>query len=267
MINFRTIASGSAGNCTYAGVAGGHFLVDAGISGKRIVNALFEMNVRKLSGIFITHEHSDHISGVGVLARRFRAPIYATPLTWRFLLRHNTIGSIPEELQNVIEPGQPIAIGDVMVTAFNVSHDASQPVGYTFCARDKYKIAVVTDLGKATDEVRAHLKGAQIILLESNHDIEMLENGRYHYRLKKRVKGSRGHLSNAAAGAMLVEIVGPEASESERPYVFLGHLSEENNRPMLAYDTVLRILDAHEVKVKKLMVAERNIPGEIVKIK
>ena len=260
-MRFRTIASGSSGNAYYLGMGEQHFLIDAGISGKRIQNALFDMNVRTLDGIFITHEHRDHIAGAGIVARKFNAPIYATPLTWRFFLRHNTLGRISEEQVKHLEADKPVIIGGVQVSAFEISHDAIQPVGYVFCSatNNEEKIAVATDLGHITDNVKEKLKNAKILLLESNYDPEMLQNGRYHHTLKARVAGKRGHLSNAEAGALLAEVVVPGIT-----HVFLAHLSEENNTPMLAFDTVGRILDTNNIKVKCLEVAERNIPGEML---
>ncbi|MCL2500298.1 MAG: MBL fold metallo-hydrolase [Defluviitaleaceae bacterium] len=261
---FATIASGSSGNCAYAGLGGEHFLIDAGISGKRILTGINHFQIPSLSGILITHEHGDHVRGLGIVARRLRVPVYATPLTWRYLLRHDKIGPMPEGLIHEIEPGKTCNIGNVAITAFDIPHDASQPVGYTLQAGGN-KIAVATDLGQATDTVKQHLRDAQVIYIESNHDIEMVRNGRYHYHLKERVLGNRGHLSNVAAGVLLSEICGGLAAH-KRPYVLLAHLSEENNRPMLAYDTVLRVLDGNDVKVAKLAVAERHEPGEMIEL-
>ena len=270
MIDFFTIASGSSGNCTYVGLGGHHFLVDAGISGKRIEHALQEMklNAGDLSGIFITHEHSDHITGAGVLARRFNIPIYATPLTWRYFLRHNAIGStkaFSKDMIKHIEPGTSINVDNISVTAFDVSHDASQPVGYTFEIKPEgassiKKFAIATDLGHVTETVRFHLRGSNILMLESNHDPEMLEKGRYHASLKARVASKRGHLSNAEAGMLLTEI-----ADENLEHVFLAHLSEENNNPMIAYDTVKRILDGNNINIKKLSIAERHQPGEFIR--
>ena len=261
-MRFRTIASGSSGNAYYLGMAGHHFLIDAGVSGKKIQHALYEMNINSLSGIFITHEHRDHITGAGVLARRFKANLYAAPLTWRYFLRHGVLGKLEEEQIKFIEPGRPVVIGHAEISAFDVPHDASQPVGYTFCCGstgEVEKMAFATDLGHVTDTVKKHLKGARILLLESNHDPEMLAKGRYHYTLKERVAGKRGHLSNAQAGMLLAEVAVPGYS-----HVFLAHLSEENNTPMLAYDTVARVLEGNNITVGRLEVAERHIPGELV---
>lgn len=258
-MEFCTIASGSSGNCAYAGIGGKHFLIDAGISGKRIENALFGMNVHNIDGIFITHEHRDHIVGAGVMARRFKLNIYATPLTWRFFASHQSLGALDESQIKVIAPGKPLDIGGVTVTAFGTMHDAIQSVGYTFEHSDK-KIAVATDLGCATDIVRRHMAGAQIVLLESNHDAEMLRNGPYPFRLKERVASNYGHLSNAAAGMLITEIAGDSLQ-----HVVLAHLSEDNNIPMLAYDTVKRVLDSKNIQLKSLQVAERNKAGAVVR--
>jgi len=259
MMRLCTIVSGSSGNCTYIGAGEEHFLVDAGLSGKRILNGLNQMNIPTPTAILITHEHSDHIAGAGILARRLNIPVYATPLTWRYFLRHKKLGPLSEDQVKHIIPGQPVMIGQAKVTAFDVLHDASQPTGYAF-EDGNTKIVIATDLGKCTDTVLEHFSNANAILLESNHDIEMLQNGRYPKPLKERVMGSRGHLSNAACGQLITQI----AWEGLK-HVTLGHLSEENNTPMLAFDTVGRILDAHNINVR-LTVADRYYPGEMVEV-
>jgi phosphoribosyl 1,2-cyclic phosphodiesterase len=260
-MNFCTIASGSSGNAYYLGIGGRHFLIDAGVSGKKIEHALFKMNIRTLDGIFITHEHRDHITGAGVTARRFKTDIYATPLTWRYFSRHKSLGALDERQAKIIEPNTPLIIGGAEVTAFDIPHDASQPVGYVFRATSdvSQKMVIATDLGHATDAVKEKLKGARVLCLESNHDPEMLERGRYHRTLKTRVASNRGHLSNAQAGCLLAEVV-----VQGKTHVFLAHLSEENNTPMLAFDTVKRVLDGNNIAVGRLQVAERNIPGEMI---
>lgn len=257
------IASGSSGNCVYVGTDKTHLLIDAGLSGKRIETALGRIDTpcaEKLTGILVTHEHSDHVLGVGVMARRYNLPIYASPHTWRFLLRHGTIGNVDEKLRRTVVPGEPVMIGDMEVLPFDVPHDASQPVGYCLWGNG-YKAVVATDMGYVTDTVRALFRDADVLLLESNHDLEMLENGRYPRALKDRVKGSRGHLSNVAAGALITEVVSDKCQ-----HIFLGHLSEENNRPMIALDTVQRILDANEVQVRRLSVADRYEPSEMIEL-
>lgn len=261
-MRFCPIASGSSGNCVYVGTDTTHLLVDAGLSGKSIEAALGHIpRLDNLSGILLTHEHSDHVAGAGVVARRYKLPIYATPNTWRFLLRHNTIGNIPEGFRKVVIPGEPFAIGDMEVTAFNVPHDASEPVGY-YMVGSGYKAAVATDMGYVTDTVRTLLKNVNVLLIESNHDIEMLQNGPYPARLKERVMGPRGHLSNVAAGALLADIVSDNTK-----HIFLGHLSESNNRPLIALDTVKNILAANDMEVKAISVADRHEISEMVELK
>jgi len=259
-VEFCTIASGSSGNSNIVGIGGLYFLVDAGISGKRMEHAMQRMNVHSLSGIFLTHEHRDHIAGAGVMARRYKVKLYATPLTWRYFAYHRSLGALDATQINIIEPYKPIVINDVTVTAFDIRHDAAQPVGYTFESAGK-KIATATDLGCATDTVRKYLTGANILLLESNHDVIMLKNGPYHHALKERVASSHGHLSNADAGVLLTEVAGAQLE-----YVFLSHLSEDNNTPVAAYDTVKRILDVNGVTIKNLLVAERHNPGVVVQL-
>jgi len=259
-MNFFTIASGSAGNAYYLGVGGRNFLIDAGVSGKKIEHALAKKNIHGIDGIFLTHEHRDHISGAGIAARKFGAEIYATPLTWRYFARHGNLGALSDRQVKTIEPDMPLKIGDTEVTAFSVPHDASQPVGYEFCHGGR-KAVFATDLGYATDDVKERLKNASVLLLESNHDPEMLERGRYHPSLKVRVAGKRGHLSNAQAGMLLSEVITPN-----KTHVFLAHLSEENNTPMLALDTVSRVLDGNNIAAARLEIAERHIPGELLSL-
>lgn len=252
------MASGSSGNATYVGANGQHFLVDAGISGKRIEQALLTHDIKYLNGIFITHDHSDHIQSAGVMARRHKINLYATEQTWRFFLRHNKLGAVPEEHIKIIESGKPINLGGVIITAFDVSHDGVQPVGYVFESGGS-KAVVATDLGVVTDNVKQYLTGSNILVIECNHDVEMLENGPYHRDLKDRIAQFRGHLSNVDCGTLISEI----ACERLK-YVVLAHLSENNNMPWVAFDTVKRILDAHSVSLEKLMVAYRHDPSEMI---
>ena len=261
-MKFCPLASGSSGNCIYVGTEVTHLLIDAGLSGKRTEAALLYVlkKMPKLAGILVTHEHSDHVSGVGIMSRRYNLPVYASPNTWRFLLRHGTIGDVAPDLRRIVVPGETCVIGDMEVLAFEVPHDASQPVGYCVSG-DGYKTAVATDMGYVTDTVRALLRDVHVMLIESNHDVEMLQNGKYPQALKERVMGSRGHLSNVAAGALLAEVVNDNCK-----HIFLGHLSEDNNRPMIALDTVHNILAANDIKVNRLSVADRYEPSEMVKL-
>ena len=257
-VKFCPIASGSSGNCLYAGTDQTHLLIDAGLSGRAAEKFLSHIQVSRIDGILLTHEHSDHIAGVGVLARRYQIPVYATPKTWRYLLRHGTLGKLPEDTARIVEPGVPFMVGDMEISAFDIPHDASQPVGYRLRA-EGYQIAAATDMGRVTETVREGIKGSHILLLESNHDLEMLMNGRYPRQLKERVMGARGHLSNVSAGGLLADT----AWEGLR-YAYLGHLSDENNRPLLALDTLRRILEGRQIEIPNLTVADRHGPGDLV---
>ncbi len=260
-IKFCPIASGSSGNSIYVGTEKTHVLIDAGLSGITVQNGLAALNVsgNSLDAIFITHEHSDHIKGVGILSRRFDVPVYATPKTWDVMEKFNHLGKIERKNKKVIHADEPLIINDMCVKAFAIPHDAAEPVGYTIKAND-IKIAVATDIGHVTDIIRESIFDCDAMLLESNHDIEMLENGRYPKALKDRILGKRGHLSNVSAGRLLTEIM-----NSRLKHVFLGHLSEENNRPLIALDTVSTILNAEgifESESFKLSLAERYTVSE-----
>lgn len=262
-MKFCPIASGSSGNSIYIGTKSTHILLDIGITGKRLESGLKAIDAAPPDAIFVTHEHSDHIQGVGVISRRFDVPIYATDQTWMRMERHSMIGKISPQNRCTIYAGEPCVINDLSVCAFDISHDSAQPVGYTVVG-EGYKIAVATDLGHISDVVRANLADSDLILLECNHDIEMLENGPYPRELKNRVRGKKGHLSNVACGEFLAEIVSPRLK-----YIYLGHLSEENNRPLLAIDTVARILEGRKIKVGselKLRLAERDMPSVVVEL-
>ena len=229
-----SISSGSDGNCIYVGGKDANILVDAGISGKKIEAGLKAIDVdpQKLDGIFITHEHTDHVSGIGVMARRYHIPIYATVETMYAMLHTKNVGRIPEELMHYIQPEQNVNIKDLMISPFSISHDASNPVAYTFEC-DGHKMGIATDLGTYDQEIVEKLKGTEVLLLEANHDVNMLQVGPYPYMLKQRILGNKGHLSNMLSARLLCELLGEHLK-----HVILGHLSKENNFPDLAYETV-----------------------------
>lgn len=229
-----SIASGSSGNCIFVGTDQASFLVDAGISGKRVIQGLESLDRRmeELDGIFVTHEHSDHIKGLGVLARKFEIPIYATRGTIEEIERTHPIGKMPGGIFHEIEEDKDTRIKDMVIHPFHISHDAVQPVGYRFESGGK-KAAVATDMGYYDEYIVEQLSGLDTLLLESNHDLRMLQVGRYPYYLKRRIASDRGHLSNETAGQLLGRVL---HDRMER--IFLGHLSQENNYERLAYETV-----------------------------
>jgi len=229
-----SIASGSSGNCIYVGNQQTHLLVDTGISKKRIELGLQELEITgdEVNGILITHEHSDHIQGLGVFCRKYEVPIYATAGTLEGIYKSKSLGAIPKELFHEIEADTAFTLGDITVNPFRISHDAKEPVAYRI-EHEAKKIAVATDLGMYDDYIIENLQGLDAILLEANHDVHMLEVGPYPYPLKRRVLGHTGHLSNELSGRLLCDIL-----HDKLQHVLLGHLSKENNYAKLAYETV-----------------------------
>lgn len=182
-----SIASGSSGNCIYAGTEDTHVLVDAGISGKRIEAGLNEIGLKTadMDGILVTHEHADHIKGLGVIARKHGIPIYATKGTIDYMRDRQAIGRVDESLFHIIEPGVPFQISDLCVEPVHTSHDAADPVAYIM-RQGKKSMGVITDLGKYDDYIVDKLQGLDVLLLEANHDVHMLQAGVYPYYLKNR---------------------------------------------------------------------------------
>lgn len=229
-----SIASGSSGNCIYAGTDNSHILVDAGISGKRIEAGLNEIGLKtdEIQGILVTHEHVDHIRSLGVVARKYGIPMYATEGTWDWIKDRQAIGKVDESLFHIVKPEEEFSIGDMKIMPLHTSHDAADPVAYVMKHGEK-TMAVLTDLGKYDDYLVDKLQGLDVLLLEANHDVHMLQVGGYPYYLKKRILGERGHLSNELCGQLLGKLL-----HDRFQTVVLGHLSKENNYPELAYETV-----------------------------
>lgn len=229
-----SIASGSSGNCIYVGSEATHLLVDVGISGKRVEAGLSELELcgRDIDGILITHEHSDHIAGIGVLCRKYEIPIFATRGTIKAILQNGGKNAPDPSLFQEIEADRKMIIKDLSVSPMRISHDAAEPVAYRIGYEGK-KVAVCTDLGVYNDYTVECLKGMDALVLEANHDVNMLQVGPYPYYLKQRILGDRGHLSNENSGRLLNRIL-----HDKLKAVVLGHLSKENNMPELAYEAV-----------------------------
>lgn len=259
-----SIASGSSGNCICVGTDSCHLLIDAGISGRRIEAGLnsIDLKTAEMQGILVTHEHSDHIQGLGVVARKYGLPMYATAGTIDAILRTKSVGKIDESLFTEVEPEVPFTIGDLTIEPIAVSHDAAEPVAYKFRQQDK-TMAVMTDLGRYDEQIVEKLKNLDVLFLESNHDVHMLQAGGYPYPLKQRILGDRGHLSNELCGKLLGEVLHDDVKA-----VFLGHLSKENNYPELAYETVRVEIMLGENPYKgddfPMYVARRDEPSELV---
>lgn len=223
--------SGSSGNSILVSYGDTHILVDAGVSGRRLEEALrsVDMDVQSIKGILITHEHSDHIQGAGILSRKHHIPIYATAPTWDAC--GNKLGNVENRFVRVISKSG-FYIDDLLIEPYDIPHDAADPVGYCISGGTR-KVAVATDLGYFPKAVEMKLQSCDLVLLESNHDLNMLHTGRYPRLLKERIKSRRGHLSNDDAADAAVRLACAGVSS-----ILLGHLSKENNSEQLAFRTV-----------------------------
>ena len=263
MIKFCGLFSGSSGNAIYIKCKNTCVLIDAGVSGTSIIGALQAIgeDPSKISAILITHEHSDHTKGAGILSRKFNIPVYANANTWNAMA--GSLGKI--DLKNIrcFSTGKELNINDICVKPFKTPHDAAESVGFSVFAGNK-KITVATDMGFIFEGLLDELEGSDVVLIESNHDVEMLKTGPYPWPLKKRVLGENGHLSNDMAGEVVMQL-----GKRGTGRFLLGHLSEQNNFPELAYQTVINILQENGFHVGKdilLNVLPRNCPGEVINL-
>ena len=265
-MDFCSIASGSSGNCIYTGSEETAVLVDAGISARQIEKSLnsIDRSLKEVDGILITHEHSDHIKGIGVISRKYGVPIYGTPGTLRAVKNCSSLGKIEEGLLHEIHEDENFYIGDIMVHPFEIPHDAAQPVAYRL-EHDGHAVAVATDLGVFNDYIVENLQDLDAILLEANHDVRMLMAGSYPYYLKQRILGTHGHLSNENAGLLLCRILHDKLKK-----IYLGHLSKENNYEELAYEAVCMEVTMGENPYKAsdfcIQVAKRSEITELVAV-
>ena len=259
-IKFCSLSSGSSGNCQYIETDNLKILVDGGFSGKKIEVLLSSIGVcaNELDGIFVTHEHIDHVRGVGVLSRRYDLPIYANGNTWTGM--EKTIGKISSKNTKVFISEKDLDIKDITVHPIKIFHDAMEPVGYVVYYKNK-KISIVTDTGWVSDTMKDKIKDSDIYLMESNHDINMLREGAYPWSLKQRVLSTRGHLSNDDAGRVLGEVISGKGE-----IVLLGHLSGENNLPDLAHRTVKSSMTKLGLDVEKDLTLDLTYRDRVTKV-
>lgn len=243
------LASSSSGNSTLVATGRTRLLVDAGLSRKETIERLKILGVelKSLTAILVTHEHTDHVAGLPVLAKKrdgVQIPIYISRLTAPTI----DWGECVPILEH-FQAGSSFTIGDIDVTSFTIPHDAIDPCGFTFRSQG-IKISIATDLGYLPDSVRFHLSDSDVLLLESNHDLNMLKVGPYPWSVKQRVMGRKGHLSNEAASAFIRDHVGTRTST-----LILGHLSEHNNHPALAEQAAVQALDGRSL-FTRLVIAD-----------
>ncbi len=232
MARFITLCSSSSGNAAFIGTGNYGVLVDAGVSAKRLKDAMSAAGLDPafIRALFVTHEHSDHIAGVGILARRHHLPVYANEATWQAMAAK--VGKLPAEQRRVFLSDEDFYIGQLGVVPFRIPHDAAEPVGFRLWG-GQLSVSTATDLGHYTKQVHEAVSGSDLVLLESNHDPDLLlANPHYSERLKRRILGRNGHLSNEACAEALVSLVSTGVKN-----IILGHLSGENNTPKLALET------------------------------
>ncbi|MCU9613458.1 MBL fold metallo-hydrolase [Caldibacillus lycopersici] len=236
-LQFSVLASGSTGNAIYVETEDHAFLVDAGLSGKQMEGLFQQINrhPKNLDGILVTHEHSDHIKGVGILARKYKLPIYANTKTWQAM--SSLIGEIPTDLKFTFDMETVKTFGGLDIESFGVSHDAAEPMFYAFHHGNK-KFVVITDTGYVSNRMVGTIKNADYFVFESNHDVEMLRMGNYPWNIKRRILSDIGHVSNEDAALAMSECIGDQTKG-----IYLAHLSKDNNMKELARMSVSQVLE------------------------
>ncbi|ADC49620.1 metallo-beta-lactamase family protein YycJ [Alkalihalophilus pseudofirmus OF4] len=242
-LRFSVLASGSTGNAIYVEADDKKLLVDVGLSGKKMDELFTEIgrNPKELDGILVSHEHSDHIKGVGVFARKHKLPIFANEKTW--LAMENNLGTIPTDQKFIFATEEVKSFGGLDVESFGVSHDAAEPMFYCFHHAGK-KLVLATDMGYVSERIKGTIKGADMYIFESNHDLNMLRMGRYPWNVKRRILSDVGHVSNEDAALALSDVISDNTSR-----IYLAHLSLDNNMKDLARLTVEQVLKEQDMPV------------------
>ena len=255
------LCSGSSGNSTYIETEDAHILIDAGLSCKRICESLASVGVSAgaLDAVFVTHEHSDHIKGIEILSKKYGIPVYANAACWGKLT--GLCPRIPPAMVRVFESDLEFYLGKTRILPFTTPHDSAHSVGYAVMSGGK-KAVVCTDIGHVDKRMLSLLAGADILLIEANHDVDMLMAGPYPYELKKRILLGTGHLSNEDCGRALVSLYATGVRN-----VILGHLSAENNIPSLAVETVKCVLGMAGITDMHIALAKRDEPTGIFEIR
>jgi phosphoribosyl 1,2-cyclic phosphodiesterase len=263
MLNFCSLSSGSSGNCYYIGNEFHGILIDAGISASTIRKFLKEMNISMqiIMGVLITHNHIDHIRGLQVLARKNSIPVFTTAKIWESILTPYI--NISRDCIREISLQQKFHLAGFDIEAFPVFHDAPETIGFHICAGGK-KITIATDLGNICHTAAPYMKEANLLVIESNYDEQMLENGKYPYFLKARIKSDNGHLGNHQTSVFLADIINDNLS-----HICLAHLSKNNNTPEIALSTLHNTLSERGIQLNgdhHILVLNRNIPTEMIRL-
>lgn len=262
---FLSLASGSSGNCYYLGTDFYGILIDAGIGGRTIKKGLKEKGIAldRIRAVFLTHDHYDHIKGCASLGEKYKIPVYATSIIHDAIDQNKKFPDKLSTCKRYLNKEEPMSVGDLKICAFEVSHDGTDNVGYCIEAFG-IRITFATDLGYISDTAARYLSSSHYMILEANYDEEMLQNGRYPYYLKERIRGEKGHLCNTQAAEFVASSYHPEMKR-----VWLCHLSRDNNHPELAKKTVEKALlergiyPGRDIEIESL---KRNSPGNIYQL-
>ncbi len=259
MFKFCNLYSGSSGNCSFVETDNTKLLVDCGVSSKKLEEALnsIDVNINQIDGILISHEHSDHVKGLATICKKYNIPVYANNSTFTKIKQN-----ISDDKKIKFKSNEKFEVGDIKVFPFSIPHDAADPCGFNLFYDNK-KMTVATDIGHIDNKLLRKLDESDFLLLESNYEPDMLKCSKYPYMLKRRILGPNGHLSNEDAGLTITELV-----KSGMKNIMLGHLSEHNNFPELAYQTVMTSIISRKVDVDKLklQVADRNKPNKVIEL-
>jgi phosphoribosyl 1,2-cyclic phosphodiesterase len=262
-LNFCSLSSGSSGNCYYIGNELHGILIDAGISATSIRKFLKDLNIsmQTIMGVLITHNHSDHIRGLEVLTRKNSLPAFTTEKIWESIISPRN--NISRDCIRKIQLQKTFHLAGFDIEAFPVNHDAPETVGFHISAGNR-NITIATDLGHICQTSAPYLRKANLLVIESNYDEEMLENGGYPYFLKSRIRSDNGHLGNHQTSVFLADIISDNLS-----HIFLAHLSKNNNTPEKALQTLRRTLSEKGIKLNgrpRISVLNRYVPGEMIKL-
>ena len=262
MLNFCSLYSGSSGNSLFVETENTKILIDAGMSCKKIEEGLqsIEVNPSSIDAILITHEHSDHVKGLGTISKKFNIPVFSTKET--FDAMPTQTDKLSENNIKFFNPSEKFCINDLEILPFSIPHDAANPCGFNISKDINNQISIATDIGHMTKSILNNLEGSNFILLESNYDTEVLKCCAYPYSLKNRIASDTGHLSNTIAGKTLSYLL----KNGKLSTAMLGHLSKESNFPELAYQTVIDEIIANNDNNINLSVASRNYPGKLITI-